>query len=203
MSPAISIMASRCLRIQESQSHDQSRVNEPPERAVSSLGRNLKAMSDSDISPPRLQRSLAGLELALTGHRRDARRRLRVSDEELTVLLHLAHHGGARQPRLAALTGLSRSGTGALVQRLEQARLVERRADPADRRLRRVELTSTGRARLGDATRGLQGAVAQLVETHDAAALAAALDDLSGQLGALTADPRAAAPAHDTELDPV
>ncbi len=155
-------------------------------------------MSDSDL----LQRSLAGLELALTGHRRDVRRRLRVSDEELTVLLHLAHHGGARQPRLAALTGLSRSGTGALVQRLEQAGLVERRTDPEDRRLRRVELTSTGRARLGDATRGLRDALARLAETHDAASLAAALGDLSTQLGTLTAEP-SVAPAHAAELDPV
>jgi DNA-binding MarR family transcriptional regulator len=156
--------------------------------------------------PDPLQRSLAGLELALTGHRRNVRRRLRVSDEELTVLLHLAHHGGARQPRLAALTGLSRSGAGALVQRLEQSRLVERRTDPDDRRLRRVELTSTGRARLSDATRGLQDAIARLAETHDAASLAAVqrvLDDLSAALGALTAEPRAAASAHDAEVDPV
>ncbi len=164
-----------------------------------SLGRNLKAMSDSDL----LQRSLAGLELALTGHRRDVRRRLRVSEEELTVLLHLAYHGGARQPRLAALTGLSRSGTGALVQRLEHARLVERRTDPDDRRLRRVELTGTGRARLSDATGGLQRAIARLAETHDAAALAAALDALSAELAALIAEPRAVAAAHDDGLDPV
>ena len=159
-------------------------------------------MSDPDS----LQRSLAGLELALTAHRREARRRLRVSDEELTVLLHLAQHGGARQPRLAALTGLSRSGTGALVQRLEQARLVERRTDPDDRRLRRVELTGAGRNRLSDATRGLQAAVARLAGARDPAALAATerlLDELSAELDALGAEPRAAAAAHDAELDPV
>jgi len=158
-------------------------------------------MSDSDS----LQRSLAGLELALTGHRRDVRRRLRVSDEELTVLLHLARDGGARQPRLAELTGLSRSGTGALVQRLEQARLVERRTDPSDRRLRRVELTSAGRAHLQDARRSLQDAIARLTDTHDPATLAGAerlLDDLTAELEAL-AQPRPTAAAHDAELDPV
>lgn len=157
-------------------------------------------MSDSDS----LQRSLAGLELALTGHRRDVRRRLRVSDEELTVLLHLAHHGGARQPRLAALTGLSRSGTGALVQRLEQARLVERRTDPDDRRLRRVELTGTGRAQLEGAKRGVNDAIGRLAETHDAlTTVERVLDDLAGELDALTAEPRTPAAAHDAELDPV
>jgi DNA-binding MarR family transcriptional regulator len=167
-----------------------------------SLGRNLKAMSDSDS----LQRSLAGLELALSGHRRDVRRRLRVSDEELTVLLHLAHDGGARQPRLAALTGLSRSGTGALVQRLEQAGLVERRTDPSDRRLRRVELTSAGRTHLQDARRGLNDAIAKLTKTSDPEAVASVerlQNELAAELDALAAEPRAAAPAYETELDPV
>jgi DNA-binding MarR family transcriptional regulator len=163
-------------------------------------------MSDPDTSPARLQHSLAGLELALTGHRRDVRRRLRVSDEELTVLLHLAHDGGARQPRLAALTGLSRSGTGALVQRLELARLVARRTDPDDRRLRRVELTSAGRAMLDDATRGLQGALGRLTDQRDAATLTAVerlLEELAAELDALATEPRTATPAHDAELDPV
>ena len=171
-----------------------------------SLGRNLKAMSDPDTSPARLQHALAGLELALTGHRRDVRRRLRVSDEELTVLLHLAHDGGARQPRLAALTGLSRSGTGALVQRLELARLVERRTDPDDRRLRRVELTSAGRAVLDDATRGLQAALGRLADQRDATTLTAVerlLEELAAELDALATEPRATTPAHDAELDPV
>lgn len=159
-------------------------------------------MSDPDS----LQRSLAGLELALTGHRRDVRRRLRVSDEELTVLLHLAHRGGARQPRLTALTGLSRSGTGALVQRLEQARLVERKPDPDDRRLRRVELTSSGRTRLSHATRGLDDALARLAQTREPGTLSAVrrlLDDVATELEAQTADARTAKPAHDAELDPV
>jgi DNA-binding MarR family transcriptional regulator len=158
-------------------------------------------MSDSVTS---LQRSLSGLELALTGHRRDVRRRLRVSDEELTVLLHLAHDGGARQPRLAALTGLSRSGTGALVQRLEQAGLVERRPDPGDRRLRRVELTRGGTARLATATEGLRSAVARLAETSAPAELTALerlLDELAAGLAAQADEPRQ--PDRNVALDPV
>jgi DNA-binding MarR family transcriptional regulator len=150
--------------------------------------------------PDPIQRSLAGLELALTGHRRAVRRRLQVSDEELTVLLHLAHDGGLRQPRLAALTGLSRSGTGALVQRLEQAQLVERKPDPDDRRLRRVELTRDGRARLARARSGLDAAVERTIETPDT--LVPALDELTAAIGALAGE--AAAPsARETRLDPV
>ena len=170
-----------------------------------SLGRNLKPMSDSPTTPARLHRSLSGLELALTGHRRDVRRRLRVSDEELTVLLHLAHAGGARQPRLAALTGLSRSGTGALVQRLEQAGLVERRPDPDDRRLRRVELTRGGTARLAHARSGLGTTVDRLAESRaleDLAALERLLSELTAQLEALAEEPRVAQPS-DAALDPV
>jgi DNA-binding MarR family transcriptional regulator len=157
-------------------------------------------MSDPDTSPARLQRSLAGLELALTGHRREVRRRLRVSDEELTVLLHLAHDGGARQPRLAALTGLSRSGTGALVQRLEQAGLVERRTDPSDRRLRRVELTRGGSASLARARGGLDAAIERVREADP---LADALDELTAAIDALAGEPPAARSAHEARLDPV
>lgn len=95
-----------------------------------------------------LARSLAGLELALIRHRRSVRRRLGVSDEELTVLLYLGLEGGAPLAKLVTLTTLSRSGMGALVQRLEEAGLVERRTDPGDRRLRLARLTALGHERL-------------------------------------------------------
>jgi MarR family transcriptional regulator for hemolysin len=176
--------------------------NRSPERAVSLLGRNLKAMSVSDTS---LQRSLTGLELALTGHRRAVRRRLSVSDEELTVLLHLAHAGGAHQARLAELTGLSRSGSGALVQRLEQAGFIERRADAGDRRLRRVELTAAGAARLARARTGLDAAVARISDAPPASltALERALDDLAATLESLPGERGAATTAYADALDPV
>jgi DNA-binding MarR family transcriptional regulator len=95
-----------------------------------------------------LARSLAGVELALIRHRRTVRRRLGVSDEELTVLLYLAFEGGAPLAKLVKLTTLSRSGMGTLVQRLEEAGLVERRTDPGDRRLRLARLTPLGHERL-------------------------------------------------------
>jgi DNA-binding MarR family transcriptional regulator len=71
------------------------------------------------------------------------RSRLNVGEEELVALLFLAECGGAPQRRLAELAGLSPSGAGALVARLEEDGLVERRG-----RERLVELSEAGRARL-------------------------------------------------------
>ena len=152
-----------------------------------------------------IHRALSGLELALTRHRRHVRRVLRLSDEELTVLLHLAHVGGARQARLAELIGLSRSGTGALVQRLEQAGLVERRADSGDRRLRRVELSEAGAAHLAEARSGLEAAI-ERASAAPAATLSAverALDEIVAALDALPGEREAATKAYDDALDPV
>ena|ERR1700752_2196742 len=85
-------------------------------------------MTERTMETASVLRSLAGLELA--------------------ALLYLAHHGSVPQRRLAEITALSRSGAGAMIQRLEQDGLVERRSDPADRRLRFVELSAEGRRRL-------------------------------------------------------
>jgi DNA-binding MarR family transcriptional regulator len=93
-----------------------------------------------------VRHALAALELAAIRHRRGVRRRLHVGDEELSALLYLAHHGPVLQRHLAHVTSLSRSGAGAMVQRLEEHGYVQRRTDPADRRLRLVELSPTGRA---------------------------------------------------------
>jgi DNA-binding MarR family transcriptional regulator len=100
------------------------------------------------VSEASVRDALAALELAAVRHRASVRRRLGVGDEELIALLYLAHHGGVPQGRLADVTTLSRSGTGALIQRLEHRRLVQRRAYPGDRRRRVVELSPIGRERI-------------------------------------------------------
>lgn len=121
----------------------------------------------SDVA--RVRRALGGLELAALRHRAAVKRALGVGDEELSALLHLAHHGGASQRGLADLTSLSRSGTSAMLQRLEQRGLVRRGPRPSDRRSQVVELSPAGRERLRDAYRELDSALA--------AALAAAPAD--------------------------
>jgi MarR family transcriptional regulator for hemolysin len=132
-----------------------------------------------------LAHAFAGLEVALIRYRRDVRRRLGVSEEELTVLRHLAREESVPQARLASLTTLSRSGMGTLVQRLEQAGLVERRTEPQDRRVRRINLTESGRRRMATAYGALDDAVAAALadvpngpETLER--MAAAVADLSG-----------------------
>lgn len=133
-----------------------------------------------------LARSLAGLELALIRHRRGVRRRLGVSDEELTVLLYLAFEGGAPLAKLVTLTTLSRSGMGTLVQRLEEAGLVERRTDPGDRRLRLARLTALGHERLehayGERDAAARRATARFSAT-ELRALELLLEALTGAAG--------------------
>jgi DNA-binding MarR family transcriptional regulator len=130
----------------------------------------------------RVQRSLAAFELAAIQHRQDVRRRLRVGDEELTALLYLAHHGGVLQHRLARATSLSRSGAGAMLQRLEERGYVRRRADPADRRLRLVELSPAARDQVEDAYGAYTDLLDRLLEHDDPAKvteLARLLDELA------------------------
>jgi DNA-binding MarR family transcriptional regulator len=119
----------------------------------------------------KIHRSLAALELAAVRYRGGVRRRLNVGDEELTALLYLAHHGGVPQRRLAEITTLSRSGAGAMIQRLEHDGFVERHTDPADRRLRVVELSTGGRERVHGAYREFSAATDQALDAADPADL--------------------------------
>ncbi|WP_053227733.1 MarR family winged helix-turn-helix transcriptional regulator [Solirubrobacter soli] len=131
-------------------------------------------------------RALAGLELAALRHHGVVRRRLNVGEEELTALLYLAHHGSVPGRRVAEITGLSRSGAGAMIRRLEEDGFVTRRNDPADRRVRFVELSATGRSRLRDAYREVDEATERFLADRPPeamsllAGLAEALADAAG-----------------------
>lgn len=72
---------------------------------------------------------LAGLELNMS---------------EGGVLANLAVHGSLTQTELAARLHIGRASAGNLVDSLESRGLIERSADPADRRVWQVSLTSTG-----------------------------------------------------------
>ena len=62
------------------------------------------------------------------------------------VVLRSAEAQPLPQQSLAALTGLDKSTMVATVDELERSGLVERRPDPADRRVRLVTVTDAGRA---------------------------------------------------------
>lgn len=149
----------------------------------------------------RVRRALAALELAAVRHRGAVRQRLGLSEEELTALLHLAHHGDVPQGRLAGVTALSRSGTGAMVQRLEQAGLVERRADPQDRRLRRVALSPAGREHIERAYAPFDAAAAALLAGRPEAE-AERLERMLEDLAAAAAEPPRAPPEEPAATPP-
>jgi DNA-binding MarR family transcriptional regulator len=122
------------------------------------------ATEDTADRAARLIHALDRRDLAAHRQRSAMSRELDVRDEELLVLRHLAEHGSTTQAELAALTGLSRSGIGALIQRLERMALIERRPHPSDRRVRHVELTARTRQRMTATSAELRHAVAQLLD---------------------------------------
>jgi DNA-binding MarR family transcriptional regulator len=131
------------------------------------VGQNLMERTSTETAGERVRRALAALELAGIRQRRSVRLALRVGEEELAALLYLAHHGGVTQRRLAEVTSLSRSGAGAMAQRLEERGYVERSTDATDRRLRLVALSAAGRALLREAYDGVDAAAERVLAGWD------------------------------------
>jgi DNA-binding MarR family transcriptional regulator len=71
------------------------------------------------------------------------------------VLEHLSYVDGQRLNELAARAGMTPQSMGELVDDLERRGYVERHADPADRRAKRVHLTEKGRATRAVAARAV------------------------------------------------
>src|ERR1700753_126375 len=84
------------------------------------------------------------------------------------VLVAAATGESSSQLALAQQLGVDRTVMTYLLDELERADLVERKPDPADRRVRRVTLTANGRARLCDLERTLRAAEEHLLEPLDA-----------------------------------
>ncbi len=64
----------------------------------------------------------------------------------LTALLLLAKHGEPSQQQLGDFVGIDRRNLVPVIDGLEERGLVERTADPTDRRRYRVRLTASGKA---------------------------------------------------------
>lgn len=60
------------------------------------------------------------------------------------ILAHLSRHDGMIQSDLAEVLALGKAALGGLLDRLEASRLIERRADATDRRVKRIHLTGKG-----------------------------------------------------------
>ncbi|MBB4687190.1 MarR family winged helix-turn-helix transcriptional regulator [Amycolatopsis jiangsuensis] len=108
------------------------------------------------------------------------------------VLMTAQLGGPKNQVALAQYLGVDRTVMTYLLDDMEEAGLVERKPDPADRRARRIELTEQGAAALYDAHRRLQSAETALLEPlgpADSEAFRALLQRLAGSeaiLGGLT-----------------
>jgi DNA-binding MarR family transcriptional regulator len=121
------------------------------------------------------------------------------------ALAALAHHGDVLQRRLAHVTSLSRSGAGAMVQRLEERGYVQRRTDPADRRLRLVELSADGRERVEREYGEYATAIGALLADQEAEQIGELARLLDGLASATPVDeePRIRAVADSDGGDPI
>jgi MarR family transcriptional regulator, transcriptional regulator for hemolysin len=87
-------------------------------------------------------------------------RGLKLTRSQCSVLAHLARHEGIQQSGLAEILEVEPITLTRLLDRLEEADLVERRSHPTDRRIRLLHLTPKAHPLLGEiftigaATRG-------------------------------------------------
>jgi DNA-binding MarR family transcriptional regulator len=81
---------------------------------------------------------------------RDARESFGLSASALSALARLDASGPLRIADLVAHEGLSQPGMTTLINRLEEAHLAVREADPDDGRAVRVTITDEGRARVNE-----------------------------------------------------
>ncbi|MBL6749511.1 MAG: MarR family transcriptional regulator [Nevskia sp.] len=69
---------------------------------------------------------------------------LGVTRAQWWVLAHLSRHDGMMQTELADVLDVGKASLGTLIERLEAGGWVERRADPSDKRAKRVFLARSG-----------------------------------------------------------
>ena len=95
------------------------------------------------------------------------------------VLARLRRQEGLNQASLAEQLEMQPISLTRLIDRLEGQALVERRADPDDRRARRLHLTPAGRTMVDDLDAVRGDIAAELLDGCDDAALAASLATLA------------------------
>ncbi len=100
-------------------------------------------------------------------------RNLGTSRSQWWVLAFLSRDDGSPQTNLADELDVGKVALGGLIDRLEEAGMVERRADPIDRRVKRVFLTKEGRRLVSQnktTMRTLEKMKSNLLATLEAAA---------------------------------
>jgi DNA-binding MarR family transcriptional regulator len=130
-------------------------------------------MTTSRESPPRLIFLLTAAERQL---RRwiDARGGSQgISAASSGVILYLAQHPDATITDVTTALQGSPAGVSALLTRMERSGIIDRRADPADRRTTRISLTDAGSATLADLKEALRDLNSQITAGFTAEELGA------------------------------
>jgi DNA-binding MarR family transcriptional regulator len=102
-------------------------------------------MSDNDEAIARIMAGQLQLQRLFAQDRSNPLFRSALTMPQLRLLMLLQSADGASGRELAAATGVGLATMTGMVDRLVAQGLVARREDPADRRVRRVELTAAGR----------------------------------------------------------
>jgi DNA-binding MarR family transcriptional regulator len=149
-------------------------------------------------TPENFQRARYAFEAACLRNELHLTDQLRIGKIELAALLELAAHGELAQTELGARVGLSRSGAGAMSQRLHDRGLLQRRTDPNDHRRQLITLTADATRALSTPRRPLDNAA----EAALAGADPATLDALARLLSATAEAINSAVPAVAVEPAP-
>jgi len=107
------------------------------------------------------------------------------------ILARLARQPGMTQNEMAAVCEVEPITVGRLVDRLETRGLLERRLDPADRRIRRLHLLPAAEPILAEIQRYKDDLLAELTDGLDDAAIARTTEALLHMKARLTTEPAA------------
>ncbi|HEY3636954.1 MAG TPA: MarR family transcriptional regulator [Rhizomicrobium sp.] len=120
----------------------------------------------------------------------DQRARARgMTRAQWVILARVDAKPGLSQNELAALLEVEPISVGRLVDRLEARGLLERRPDPADRRIRRLHLLPAAMPILEEITKAREVLGAELLDGVDAEARTRMVDALLRMKNNLTAEP--------------
>lgn len=129
----------------------------------------------------------------------DRRARLHgMNRAQWAMLVKLARYPGLSQKDLAELLDVEPMTVARLTDRLAARGLVERRADPHDRRIWRLHLTDVADPLLAEIETQRAEVAALLGRDVPADTMAAMIDGLTRIKGTLAGDGRGAAPCHET-----
>jgi DNA-binding MarR family transcriptional regulator len=98
------------------------------------------------MAKPRFLHLLSRAARAAQGVADEGLSDLNLTSAQAGALFTIPAEGGASVNAISESLGLAQSAASVLVQRLEQAGLIERQTDPADRRAVLITLTARGRS---------------------------------------------------------